>query len=281
MGVSACIVWNPPCTSATNDSSSEARSVSRAGAAEGVYAQEERVADGALWTVGHGRNSVQQPQAACSSVAMAVPKSSGFLMIANYMVVMNQLFEQAAMPLPRLEALGMLLGTAAAFCAMDIFQGYWTCFVPVDYILMRVEDGEELVCRFDTILARLVKPGNFAAARRAVFFRDEIKWCRRLCSGKTTLPDRTVFKGRSVRASSTGERADALYSKVKHPALPDMAKARSACMVDVGGVSVRNEAAASGGGSAAVAYRRLDRRPRKGMEKYSETLAPSGTDLSS
>ena len=179
------------------------------------------------------------PQAVFSSVAMAVPKGNGFRMVADYRAV-NQLVEQAAMPMPRLEELGMLLGGAAAFCTLDMIQGYWqmplhesarelftmvttgglytptrvpqgvlnatayfqatmaevltgligkTCFVWVDDVVVWAMDQEELLGRLEAILARLVERGLFVAAHKAVFFRDEIKWCGRLYSGEATLPD--------------------------------------------------------------------------------------------
>lgn len=46
--------------------------------------------------------------------------------------------------------------------------------------MVRVVDAEELMNLLEEILARLVKPELFVAAHRAVFFRDEIKWCGRL-----------------------------------------------------------------------------------------------------
>ena len=66
----------------------------------------------------------RNPQATCSSVAMAVPKGSGFRMVADYRAI-NQQIEQAAMPMPRLEELGYLLRGAGAFCTLDMIQEYW------------------------------------------------------------------------------------------------------------------------------------------------------------
>ena len=66
----------------------------------------------------------RNPQATFASVAMAVPKGDGFRMVADYRAV-NQLVEQAAMPMPRLEELGMLLKGSGAFCTLDMIQGYW------------------------------------------------------------------------------------------------------------------------------------------------------------
>ena len=45
-------------------------------------------------------------------------------MVADYRAV-NQVIEQAAMPMPRLEELGMMLRGAGAFCSLDMTQGYW------------------------------------------------------------------------------------------------------------------------------------------------------------
>ena len=51
-------------------------------------------------------------------------------MIADYRAV-NRLVAQSALPMPRLEELGALLGGAAAFCTLDVIQGYWqTPFTP-------------------------------------------------------------------------------------------------------------------------------------------------------
>lgn len=51
---------------------------------------------------------VRNPQATCSSVVMAVLKGSGFCMVAHYREI-TKLIEQAAMPVPRLEELGLML----------------------------------------------------------------------------------------------------------------------------------------------------------------------------
>ena len=66
----------------------------------------------------------RNPQATCSSVAMAVPKGSGFRMVVDYRAI-NQQIEQAAMPMPRVEELGYLLRGAGAFRTLDMIQGYW------------------------------------------------------------------------------------------------------------------------------------------------------------
>lgn len=83
--------------------------------------------DGAFWTVGDGRNGVQQPSDDLpASMAIAVPKGSGFPMVSDYRRAVNQLIpEQASMPMPQLEVLGMLLAGAAAFCTTDRIQGRW------------------------------------------------------------------------------------------------------------------------------------------------------------
>ena len=65
----------------------------------------------------------RNPQATCSSVAMAVPKGSGFGMVADYRAN-NQQIEQAAMSIPRLEELGYFLRGVGAFYTLDMIQGY-------------------------------------------------------------------------------------------------------------------------------------------------------------
>lgn len=64
------------------------------------------------------------PPATCLSVAMAVPKGSGFQIVADYWAL-NQLDVQTTMPMPQSEELGMRLGGAAAFCTLDMIQTYW------------------------------------------------------------------------------------------------------------------------------------------------------------
>lgn len=54
---------------------------------------------------------------------MAVHNGGGFRLVADYRAV-DQLVEQAAMPMPRLEELGILLGGATVFCTLDMIQGY-------------------------------------------------------------------------------------------------------------------------------------------------------------
>ena len=66
----------------------------------------------------------RNPQATCSSVAMAVPNGAGFRMVAGYRAV-NQQIEQAAMRMPRLEELGYLLRGAGAFRTLNMIQGSW------------------------------------------------------------------------------------------------------------------------------------------------------------
>lgn len=39
------------------------------------------------------------------------------------------------------------------------------------------------------VLARVGNRGLLAAAHKAVFFKDEIKWCGRIYSGEATRPD--------------------------------------------------------------------------------------------
>lgn len=58
-------------------------------------------------------------QAMGSSVAMAVPNGSGFSMGTDFRAA-NERTEQAAMPMPRLEELGILIRRAAAFRTLDI-----------------------------------------------------------------------------------------------------------------------------------------------------------------
>lgn len=66
---------------------------------------------------------VPNPQATCSSVAMAMPKSSGFRNMSNYRAV-NKLMEQMVTPMPCLEELDLLFEGVAAFCALDIIKRY-------------------------------------------------------------------------------------------------------------------------------------------------------------
>lgn len=138
----------------------------------------------------------------------------------------------------------------------------------------------KLVCRFDTILARLVKPSVISLPRiEPCFFETRSNGVFDLCSGEATLPDPDRVQGSLELCRPENELVHFIHT-VKHPTLPDLANARNASAWCIGGVSARNEAAASGGGSAAAAYRRLDRRSRKGVGKYSGTLGPSGIDLS-
>lgn len=58
-----------------------------------------------------------------SSVDMVIPKGSGSWMMADCRT-MNQDIEQGLIPMPRLEEIGMLLGGAAAFCTLEMIQGY-------------------------------------------------------------------------------------------------------------------------------------------------------------
>lgn len=60
-------------------------------------------------------------QGTCLSVAMVVPKGSGFQMVADHWAV-NQVIKQTTTPMPRLEEIGVLLGGAAAFCTLDTIQ---------------------------------------------------------------------------------------------------------------------------------------------------------------
>lgn len=112
-----------PRAGATNDSSSEPRSRDRASAVYSVLVKENAcLAElfGQLKTAGMVFTKTQAP---CSGMAMVVPKGSGFRMV-GYCPAVNQLVKQAPMPIPLLEVLAMLLGGAAAFCALDMIQGY-------------------------------------------------------------------------------------------------------------------------------------------------------------
>lgn len=109
--LSTCILRRPPCVSATNSCSSEARN--------GGSCVRERTS--------HGRKSGRwstNPQATYSSMAIRVPKGYGFQMIADYPAV-NKPVEEGGMSMPRYEETGMLLGGAAALCTLDMIQGYF------------------------------------------------------------------------------------------------------------------------------------------------------------
>lgn len=54
---------------------------------------------------------------------MTVPKGSGVRKVADIEAV-NQFIQQAVIPIPRLEELGVL-GRAAAFCTLRMIRGYW------------------------------------------------------------------------------------------------------------------------------------------------------------
>lgn len=68
--------------------------------------------------------AVRNPQATYSSVAMAMPRGSGFRTVADHHAV-NQLIKHAAIPMKHLEELGLVLEGVAAFCNLDIIQGHW------------------------------------------------------------------------------------------------------------------------------------------------------------
>lgn len=67
---------------------------------------------------------VRNSWATSSSVVTAVPKGSEVWIVADCRTV-SQLLEQAAMPMLRLEELGLMLEAADTFYMLDIIQGYW------------------------------------------------------------------------------------------------------------------------------------------------------------
>lgn len=99
---SAIFVWRPCCVGAANDTSPEARGEGDM-SADGSYSSRK-----IAWSAQHfgqlktAGMVINNSQATCLSVATAVPNGSRFDKVADYQVV-NRIFKQAAMPIPRSE----------------------------------------------------------------------------------------------------------------------------------------------------------------------------------
>ena len=71
------------------------------------------------------------------------------------------------------------------------------CLVWMDDVVIWGKTDVELVGRIETVLDRLMNYGLFAAARKAVFYREKIRWCGKLFTGQKADHDPDRVQGLS------------------------------------------------------------------------------------
>ena len=69
------------------------------------------------------------------------------------------------------------------------------CLVWVDDVVIWGNSDSELLERLERVLTRLMEHGLYAAAHKAVFYREEVRWCGKLYSGRTIRHDPERVQG--------------------------------------------------------------------------------------
>ena len=93
---------------------------------------------------------------------------------------------------------GVLNATAYFQAVMqEVLEGLINkiCLVWVDDVVIWGRSGSELVDRLETVLQRLLERGLHAAAHKAVFYREEIRWCGKLYTGLEVRHDPERVQG--------------------------------------------------------------------------------------